>query len=370
MTPVEQRQEPLRLLYVGMTYDYGQPERGYCYEYVNLLDTLRRMPMFEVLHFPLDVQLRSIGRQKTNEALLRLVDEKKPAVCFFVLFTDEITPETIRRISETGDVKTLSWFGDDHWRFLSFSRYFAPSFHWVITTDSAAVSKYHALGCRHVVKSQWGYNHHLVTRHDVGEEFDVTFVGQDHSRRREIIEKLQVAGIKVRCWGRGWESGRLDQEAMVAMYSRSRINLNFTESSVVAGWKPLAKMVFNRRADDSLHLQAPHRAFDHLRVLLSARRPQIKGRNFEIPGAGGFLLTSWADNLDAYFVPGKEIATFSSIAELIDQIRHYLAHPDERELIRAAGHARAARDHTYEQRLLDIFHTIGVGGQRSRGTPS
>jgi spore maturation protein CgeB len=100
--------------------------------------------------------------------------------------------------------------------------------------------------------------------------------------------------------------------------------------------------------------------FDHARSLVTDRSPQIKGRNFEIPGAGGFLLTSRADNLEEYFVPGEEIATFASKSELAGQIRHYLGHPDERERIRAAGHARALREHTYERRFLDIFHAIGA----------
>lgn len=367
MTEARRSGERARLLYVGMTYDYGQPGRGFSYEYVNFLDTLRHMPAFEVAHFPVDVHLRNEGREGMNDALLRAVADFKPALCIFVLFTDEIASGTIEKISRTGGVTTLNWFGDDHWRFLPFSRHFAPSFHWVVTTDSAAVAKYRALGCRQVVKSQWGYNHHLVARRDAMKELDVTFVGQVHSRRREIVGQLRRAGIDIRCWGRGWENGRLGQEEMIAMYRRSRINLNFTESSVVAGWKPVVKCLLNRRADDTLHLNRPGRMFDHARSLVTARGPQIKGRNFEIPGAGGFLLTSHADNLDEYFAPGREIAIFSSVDDLISQIRHYLAHPDERERIRAAGHARALRDHTYERRFLDIFNVIGIGVETFSG---
>jgi spore maturation protein CgeB len=352
---------PLRVLYVGLKNDYGDPARGLSYEYVNFLGTLRRMEGIDVAFFPFDEELRLKGRTEMNRALVETVDENSPDICFFVLFTDEIIPATIRRITETRGVTTVNWFGDDHWRFLPFSRHFAPSLHWVVTTDSAAVPKYHALGCRRVVKSQWGFNHHLLRRAEVLEEFDVTFIGQVHSRRREIVQGLRGAGIDVRCWGRGWEHGRLAQDEMVSMYGRSRINLNFTESSVVAGWKPLAKVLVNRRADDSVQLNGPGLMIDHARSLVTARRAQIKGRNFEIPGAGGFLLTSHADNLEEYFIPGEEVALFSSREDLAAQIRHYLARPDERERIRVAGHARAMREHTYERRFLDIFHAIGAG---------
>jgi spore maturation protein CgeB len=367
MTDVRNSRTPVRLLYVGMTYDYGQPERGFSYEYVNFLETLRRMEGLEVDFFPVDEMLREKGFEEMNRALLVRVAESSPDICFFVLFTDEIAPATIEAITLTSGATTVGWFGDDHWRFLPFSRHFAPGFHWVVTTDSEAVERYRALGCDGVIKSQWGFNHHLAARAEAWEEFDVTFIGQVHSRRRETIDYLRRAGIDVRCWGRGWEQGRLQQDAMSSMYGRSRINLNFTESSVVAGWKPIVKCVLNRRADDTLHVRAPGRMLDHARIILSARRAQIKGRNFEIPGNGGFLLTSHADNIEDYFVPGEEIALFSSREDLAERIRYFLAHPGERERIRVAGRTRALRDHTYERRFLDIFAAIGAKGETASG---
>jgi spore maturation protein CgeB len=282
---------PMTVLYVGMRHEYGDPSRGDCYEYVNFVDTLRRMEGVRLVEFYLDVELRARGREGMNRALLVKVAESSPDICFFVLFTDEIRPATIERITLTSGALTAGWFGDDHWRFLPFSRYFAPWFHWVVTTDSEAVEKYGTLGCDGVIKSQWGFNHHRALRAEVWEEFDVTFIGQVHSHRKQMIAYLRGAGIDVRCWGKGWEQGRLAQDDMAAMYRRSKINLNFTESSVVAGWKPLVKCVLNRRADDSLHLRGPDVIVDHARALLSGRRAQIKGRNFDIPGNGGFLLT-------------------------------------------------------------------------------
>jgi len=354
---------PLRVLYVGLKYDYGDPSRGFSYEHVHFFDTLRRMDRVQVAFFPYDEVMRREGREGMNRSLLRAVDEQRPDICFFVLFTDEITPRTVEHITGRSGVVTLNWFGDDHWRFRPYSRSWAPRFHWVVTTDAAAVEKYRLAGCRNVVLSQWGFNHHVIQRRNVPEEFDVTFVGQVHSRRGEVINDLRRAGIGVQCWGRGWPNGRLGQEEMIAMYARSRINLNFTESSVVSGWKRWAKVVLNRRADDSLHLRTPLQVGAHLRTLFNPGRPQIKGRNFEIPGAGGFLLTSDADGLGEYFVPGKEIGLFRSTEDLLDRIRYYLAHHDERESVRRAGHARALRDHTYERRFRDLFATLGFGLQ-------
>ncbi len=197
----------IRLLYIGMRYDYGDPRRGDCFEYVQFHDTLSRMPGVSLSFFPYDVVLREKGRKEMIRLLRRNVEEAEPDLCLFALFTDEIDEETITWVTEKSGARTVNWFADDHWRFEYYSRHWAPLFHFVATTDSAAVEKYHAIGIRNVLKTQWGFNHHRYRRVVVPRQYDVTFVGQVHSRRRQTVELLRKQGIDVRCWGRGWEGG-------------------------------------------------------------------------------------------------------------------------------------------------------------------
>jgi spore maturation protein CgeB len=235
-----------------------------------------------------------------------------------------------------------------------------PLFHWASTTDSLSVGKYLKIGFKNIIKTQWGFNHHLYNTYDTVKDYDVTFIGQSHSNRKQILYQLEKDGLNIKCWGKGWENGRLSHENMVKMFSRSKINLNFTESSVIFGWKPIVKIFLNRRADDSLRINSPFQMLRNIRILFDERRPQIKGRNFEIPGSGGFLLTQNADNLDEYFLPEKEITVFSDIKDLKDKIKYYLNNDKERDDIRQAGFLRAIRDHTYERRFIDIFSKIGL----------
>ncbi|MCC6398522.1 MAG: glycosyltransferase [Bacteroidetes bacterium] len=353
------KDKSLRILYVGLKWDYGRPDLGLSYEYVNFYDTLRRMTGVEATVFPFDEEMRKSGRDGMNRKLLRVVQQEKPDVCFFVLMTDEIEPDTVGWITrETGTI-TLNWFGDDHYRFLTYSRHWAPLFGWVITTDGKAVSRYHAVGCRNVIRSQWGFNPHLMSPAVRSEAFDVTFVGRAYGNRHKYVRQLRSAGVDVQCWGRGWDNGRLSQADMYNVFARSRINLNFTESFVAGGWRRFARIVLSRRADDSYHINPPASMAEHIRTLVNSRDPQIKGRNFEVPGAGGFLLTWYADHLDEYFVPGREIGVFASLDECVDKVRYYLVHHDERESIRLSGYSRTRRDHTYEKRFLDIFRALG-----------
>lgn len=87
---------------------------------------------------------------------------------------------------------------------------------------------------------------------------------------------------------------------------------------------------------------------------------QIKGRNFEVPGCGAFLLTEYVDHLEDYYEIGKEVECFRSLKELVEKIDYYLKHEEERERIAKAGYERTMREHTWEKRFNDIFKTMGL----------
>jgi len=351
----------MKILYVAMKHDYGDPTRGTSFEHNNFYDTLSRMPEHEVVYFPFDELLHARGREGMNAALLRAVHDERPDLVFFFLFTDEVAPQTIAEITQHSGAKTLNWFADDHWRWFNFSRHWAPLFHWAITTDARAVRRYRQIGYERVILSQWACNHYTYAPTRGPYEFDVTFVGQLHSNRRRIVRMLERAGIPVQCWGYGWPNGRLRQEEMIRVFSRSKINLSFAKGSDEGAVRGLARVFLGRRSGSTLRLVSPRMWGENLRAYLGKRRDQIKGRNFEIPGAGGFLITGDVEYLADYYAPGLEIVTFSTVPELIERIRYYLAHDEERERIRAAGYERTLRDHTYVLRFRAIFTAMGVG---------
>lgn len=348
----------MKILYVAMKYDYGDPQRGFSFEHYNFYDSLVEMNNGEnnVVYFPFDEMLRKIGRDKMNKRLLETAYEEKPDFCFFFLFKDEIEKEVIKKISQR--FITFNWFADDHWRFDNFSKYYAPYFTWVATTDSQSVEKYYRIGYRNVIKTQWACNHFLYKPLNLAKVYDVSFVGQPHGNRKKIIEKIKKANINVNCWGNGWESGRISQEEMIRVFSQSKINLNLTNSSPTLDLKIILKIFLKRKYNNSIQLCKPGEWIDNFKSILGRRREQIKARNFEIPGCGGFLLTSNADNLRDYYEDGKEIVIYNDINDLISKIKYYLKHEDERDEIALAGYKRTLKDHTYEKRFNEIFEII------------
>lgn len=352
----------MKILYIAMKYEYGRQELGYSFEHYNFYDSLKKMEngKHQVVYFPFDEIIREVGRDKMNEKLLEDVQREKPDLCFFSLFGDEIDKETIKKITKESGSLTLNWFTDDHFRFYNFSKYYAPCFHWISTTDSQAVKKYYKIGYKNVIKTQWACNHFSYKPFDLPKIYDVTFVGQPHGNRKKIIDELRKADIKVNCFGWGWPAGRVSQEEMLRIFSQSKINLNLTKSSGNINFRTLASIFLKKKLNGSLKSVSPRYWFGNFQSILAKKREQIKGRNFEVPGSGGFLLTGDADNLTDYYQDGKEIVIYKNTNDMINKIKYYLKHNEEREAIARAGYERTLRDHTYKKRFNEIFKTIGL----------
>ena len=404
----------MKILYVAMKYNYGKPEQGYGFEHYNFYDALCKMDNagHTIIYFPFDEIMTRVGQKEMNAQLIKIVRVEKPDMCFFILFTEEFYPKTIREITEKLNVPTFNWFTDDHWRFDGYSRHWAPLFNWIGTTDSQAPAKYKAMGYDHVIKTQWACNHFLYQPRNIyqpqniadikqngaendnplgiGEfprsyQYDVSFVGQPHGNRKQVANQVMKAGIALECFGNGWPNGRVSQEDMIRIFGQSKIDLNLTKASEAWTWVGLGHVFFKKIGDagntpqyasndvknyfklflkGKIAFQKPTDITQNIKRFLVQQREQIKGRNFEVPGCGGFLLTGDADNLRDYYVDGKEIVIFKDTADMIEKIKYYLAHDKEREAIAQAGYERTIREHTYEQRFREIFKIMNVYDKR------
>lgn len=107
---------------------------------------------------------------------------------------------------------------------------------------------------------------------------------------------------------------------------------------------------------------AMYRALRDARVCLNNHIDVLGGRGqnmrvFEATGSGACLLTEDDPDLPPLFTPGREVATFTSNAALLDQIIHYMSHPADRDALAVAGRARCLRDHRRAQRA-EWLHRI------------
>src|SRR5437764_13398168 len=147
----------MRVLYVGMRHEYGDPRRGLSFEEMNFRSSLEGMG-HELVAFDFMERGARVGIDAMRSELRSLASETRPDLAFFFLFTDQLDPDTVEAIGREGKCPTVNWFADDHWRFESFTRHFAPVVDLAVTTDADSLPKYRSLANTHVHLAQWACN--------------------------------------------------------------------------------------------------------------------------------------------------------------------------------------------------------------------
>lgn len=84
-------------------------------------------------------------------------------------------------------------------------------------------------------------------------------------------------------------------------------------------------------------------------------------RLFELPANGVMQISDGGEYLKAFFEDGHEIVGYRDLDDMIDKIRYYLDHDDERMAIAQHGYRRTMRDHRIGHRLQQAGMLIEQG---------
>ena len=340
----------MNVLFVGFKYDYGIASRG------ESLEIKSFYPAIEKNCQKCDAfWLEENGYPANNELLqieiISYAEKIKPDLIFFILMKDEVKKETI--VSLSSKYKTLNWFCDDQWRFDSFTIDIAKLFTYCVTVDKYSIDKYIQIGINPIL-SQWAtfdYEYEL-SFNSTNYLYEVSFIGAKNITREWIIHELKKRDIHVKCFGSGWNRGKISYSEMKLIFLKSKINLNLSNSipKDFSFYFFILKKIFS--------FNSIKYKISLLKQLKSLKKTeQIKARNFEIPGCGGFQLSKFALSLEDYYLNGSEISIYADIDELVLQIKYFLQNNEIREQIRNNGYKMTV-EHTYEKRVQKIFKQI------------
>lgn len=81
-------------------------------------------------------------------------------------------------------------------------------------------------------------------------------------------------------------------------------------------------------------------------------------RVFDIMGSKAFLVTNNKEDIEKYFIDGKDLVIYRDINDLIDISQYYLHHEKERQRILLSGYEKVKKEHTYEIRLNKIMSIV------------
>jgi len=278
-----------------------------------------------------------------NRRLLDAAKEVGPHI-IWIEKGNMIRPSALRALRRIApDALLVSYAEDD--MFLAHNRTRAyvkglSCYDCVFTTKAPNVgpSELPALGARRVIAVDKSYDPHVhfpvgVSEADV-ERYgaDVGFVGTFEAARARSLSYLAENGIAVRVWGNGWEAWAARPPGLI-IEDRAVVN---TEHDL-AYTKSLCATRIN------------------LGFLRKLNRDTQTDRTMEIPACGAFMLAERSDDHLRLFEEGHEAAFFGSDDELLEKVRYYLGHEDERAAIARAGRQKcldAGYSETERMRLM------------------
>lgn len=272
------------------------------------------------------------GIRETERHIRSLIAEKNIDMVFaFPLASShELSVEFYASLKSGAQL--VFWMFDDEIYFDDYSKYYCQLADAVVTTDLLAVPAYSRLGI-HAVLYFSSHSREFYRPAEKGRDIDVSFVGNcDKSDRREHLEFLTKNGIAVQSFGAGSPNGHVPLSMVPEIFSRSRINLNFTKID-----KP-----------DWTCRENP----------LLSRVRQNKGRPIEIAMTGAFCLSEYSPTVKDVFVPGREIDVFNNKEELLEKVRYYLSHQEEREAMARSAYDRAVANYAAEVYLPRVLNAV------------
>ncbi len=365
----------MKILLVNYKYAYDREwnnldrrASSYYLEYLPLKAVAEKYGHYVDIFF-FDEAILNKGRTAAREELWEYISKIKPDVCFAGFNEADWGTKLFKKMRDQ-KFTTFVYIGDDDtWRWERFSRHYAKYFTWILTYDSRAVKKYKSIGCTNIVHHQPGVD--LVNYHKISglpKDIDVSFIGGYTLPREKLINDLKHCGIDVFVRGIGWPGGPVSHNEMINIFNRSKIVLSLNTSAFYINWRSISRLFFRRAnlGEGGISIKLDIWNFgDNVRSWIMKRNRQVKARHFEVPACGSMEMTQDADDLKDYYELGKEIVVYKDVRDLVEKIKYYFAHPEERERIAQRGYERTLREHSTGKRFEEIFARIGHPMQAS-----
>lgn len=272
---------------------------------------------------------------KIQSELLARVDEFKPDMVF-VYSSRQIWPSTIKKIKDKQI--TVYMYNNDN----PFAKYY-PKYFWryyrkaLKYADIGFVYReenrndYMSAGCKKVelLRSYYIEDRNYYMEQSSVEAPEVVFIGHyENDFRIQYMQKMLDNKIEIGVPNTNWKNFWEDNPYFIKLSDCMTKYNEYINAAQIA-------IVF----------------------LSTLNKDTYTRRCFEIPATKTFMLSQYTDDIATMFEEDKEIVFFRNADELVDKIKYYLQHPDERENIAEAGYARLMKDgHEVCDRIIQIMN--------------
>ena len=293
-------------------------------------------------------QLENAFLQVISQAIQAKAEQLAPDLVL-TLAQAPLTRQTLKRFERQG-VVTAMWFVEDY-KLFTYWRAFAPCYDiFAVIQKEPLLSELTAAGQLNSLYLPLAAlpDFHAPQRLDPATQrkygAKLSFLGAGYPNRRAAFRQLRHYDFKI--WGSDWEGddslaahvqqqgARISPEEAVRIYSASQISLNLHSSVQARELVPQGDFV--------------------------------NPRTFELAACGAFQLVDRRELMPELFAD-DELASFSSMQELLEKIDYFLTHPEDRAAFAERGRRRVLRDHTYHTRMETL---IGFIKERKPGWPA
>jgi spore maturation protein CgeB len=309
-----------------------------------------------------------INRPKLEEALFNQISkthkEKHIDIFFSYFYSSFVKPELIHAIKEMG-ILTINWYCNASYQFHLIED-IAPAYDYCLVPERYRLDDYRRIKANPIY-CQEAANPYRYKPYSLAQIHNVTFVGSRYGDRAHYIKHLIDKGIDAQVWGPGWTS----LSSPTCLFKKAVIHAKRAKARVLGKGRLLQPILPTKNTNVSLSDKEMIKMYSRSKISLGfskvgethlSCRPikQVRLRDFEAPMSGAFYLAEYVEELEDFFDIGKEMICYFDKCDLTEKIIFYLKNESEREKIRWAGHLRAKREHTWQNRFKTVFEKIGV----------
>lgn len=337
-----------------------------------------------------------------DEALFNYCLQKKPQVVLLSVVSRELrkqdpSPEAVGKITHQLHIPTVMFWWDIHSDFVAgvLERYLRSVTLNMISGADASSHKPLPLEGTNYVYAGVTYDESIFNKPESVRDIPTGFLGTLIGNRSQWIYGLRKCGIPVYTAGGCIDDGKLPDlstdepvsgwmpyEKYLTLLSRLKIALNF---SLIGARQQNPIVLFERGpalerlwwfaatlkrwslvlAKKPSNAKLIIREFMNITaVLLRKPRYVIRDRVWETLWCRTFLLEEDNPITSLYFEPYIDYVPFTTLKDLVDKIKFYLEHDEERERIRMQGRATVEKYCNSRVYWANLFETIGIQSDR------
>lgn len=284
-----------------------------------------------------------------NSQLLRVAEESRPAI-HIAWKGDAFLPETFRELSARGVYNVLLHPDETLPEWLP---PLAKASDLFCTQYKGMSAAYREAGIENLGWLLEGFTPSFFEYDQITEEerekytCEVVTIGTidripEYRRRLYALNRLIREGFNVRWWGR---------------------HMSFRRNSLREWFSPARRAWGGGMVWDETFAKACHCAKIFMTLPANPERSGgLSNRAFWVTGVGTFYMMRYKQGLEEFFEPDREIVVFHDEDEMVEKVRYYLAHDDEREAIAEAGQRRTLGEYTSQHLFRGLFQGLAERG--------